>query len=101
MSHAPRWFQHLEPTDANPIAPTMGFRELRPRLPGPETRYQPRPAPTIPMFATEIRTQPPASVPPVRSYEQGDTATWNNPEPEKRAAHLTRARRGTKKRGAA
>ena len=91
MSHAPRWFQHLEPTDANPIAPTMGFRELRPRLPGPETRYQPRPAPT----------QPPASVPPVRSYEQGDTATWNNPEPEKRAAHLTRARRGTKKRGAA
>ena len=34
------------------------FRELRPILPDAGSRYAPREAPAIPMFASEIRTQP-------------------------------------------
>ena len=80
----------------------MEFRELkRPPLPGPETRYVPRETPTITMFSADIRPQPPAVVPPVRSYEQGDTGGWTSPEPEKRAAHIVRASRRTKTRNAA
>ncbi|MCK7581054.1 MAG: hypothetical protein MZV65_39615 [Chromatiales bacterium] len=74
------------------------FRELRlPKIPYPYRNFEQREAPTITMFAADIRPQPPAEPPPLRSYEQGDTANWNSPEPGKRAAHLNRARRRAKK----
>ena len=56
----PTWMTNIQ-HDRRPKHPgePEGFIELRrPRVPGPETRYQPRPAPTITMFASEIRTQP-------------------------------------------
>ena len=78
------------------------FRELRiPKIQPAYRNYEPRQAPTVTMIAADIRPQQPAVAPPVRSYEQGETGNWNSPEPEKRAAHLNRARRSTKKRDAA
>ena len=78
------------------------FREMRlPKIAPAYRNYEPRQAPTVTMFAADIRPQQPAVVPPLRSYEQGETGNWNSPESEKRAAHISRARRSTKKRAAA
>ena len=67
-------------------ATALPFREYRlPKIPPAYRNYEPRQAPTVSMFAADIRPQPPAVVSPLRSYEQGETGNWNSPEPAKRA----------------
>ena len=68
------------------------FREYRlPKIPPAYRNYEPRQAPTVTMFAADIRPQQPAVVTPLRSYEQGETGLWNSPEPAKRARRSRRA----------
>ena len=73
-------------------ATALPFREYRlPKIPPAYRNYEPRQAPTVTMFAADIRPQQPAIVPQLRSYEQGETGDWNSPEPAKRARRSRRA----------